>query len=206
LRNHGIPGLLPLAISQPHSLTVPLPQATAIILTSPFAIPALQGSKLPVWCVGPSTAEEAAAANLTIAHSGMADAAALARHIASLPLPPQQFLHPHGDHAGQAWHSILTTAGHSMRPIMVYRTNRITSLPPELLPQLAQTTHTLLFSPGSAKHLAKLLKQANISPTGTAVALSGEVATAAAAFWPRVVVAGTPTLQAMAAALKKEGL
>lgn len=195
----GLP-TLPLALGQPQTLPAALPAAaTALLLTSPLAVPGIAASRhpgIPAYCVGPATAQAATACAIPVSFTGTSNGHAMAAAIAALGLPPQTFVHLHGDHAGTAWYPILEAAGHAILPLLAYRTRRIAALPRAVL--AARPTHTLLFSAGSARHLANLYKNANIPLTGTALCLSPAVAQAAANHWPRVKVASHPTLAAMA--------
>jgi hypothetical protein len=133
---------------------------------------------------------------LTIAYTGTNNGLTMAQDIFALGLPPTRFAHLHGDHAHMEWHQLLNLAGHTVTPILTYQTRRITAIPPEILPMLHNHSTTLLFSAGTASHLANLMKHANIPLKGTAIALSPATARAAAG-WPKVLIAETPTLDAM---------
>lgn len=200
LRNAGFTNLLPLELSHPATLPAAIPHnATALILTSILALrPGLP--PLPCYCVGESTAAAARAMGLHVAYAGDENAAALCRHLAALP--PQHFAHLHGDNALMQWHEILKNSGHAVTAVPAYAINHLAALPPPLLADISAASHTLLFSAGSAEHLANLLKNANIHPTPAATAFSPAVAAAARAFWPAVAVAERPTLAAMCKALK----
>ncbi len=193
----GFTNITPLALSHPQPVEATVPaNATALIFTSIFAVRA-GFPNLPAYCVGETTAAAAKAAGYTVAYTGTDNGRTMATAIATLP--PQHFIHLHGDHAGMLWHAILRQAGHTVTPVMAYHTQRIQAL------TAAETskshTLTLLFSAGSASHLAKLYKHANIPVVGTAIALSPAVAQAAAHHWPQVVTAPAPTLEGMLQAL-----
>lgn len=196
-RAAGLTGLLPLALSNPESLPVTLPEnATALIITSVQALqPGLP--PLPTFAIGDATAEAARKAGLPIQLTGHADGGALASAMLSHLAPNQHVVHLHGDFADMHWHHVLTNAGHTVTPVLAYRTNRVEALPEEVLSQLGEVTHTLLFSAGSATHLAELIRPTHTAPQGIAVALSPQVATAARAYWGEVRTAESPTLQAM---------
>jgi len=202
----GLTGLLPLALSHPapQPISVP-PGATAIIFTSIFGVHRAL-PRLPACCVGEQTSYEAEKAGFPITIIGTSNAEALARSIINGRLKPQHFLHPHGDKASFAWHEPLRKAGHIVTPLLAYRTQPVGELPASTATTLNKEapTHTLLFSAGSAKHLAKLLNQANISPKGTAVCFSPAVAQVAKAHWPRTLTATSPTLKSMLTRLKKD--
>lgn len=202
LQQAGHTNLFTLALSHPESLPVTLPAGTtALIFTSPLA-PHKNFPGLPAYCVGDATAHAARSQGLHVIYPGTHNGAALADDIIHFNLPPQHFAHLHGDHAHIQWHAALRQAGHTVTPVLAYQTRRIETLPVEALPRLAGVTHTMLFSAGSASHLANLYKQVNIQPNGTAVALSTAVADAARAYWPEVVIAASPTLSAMVATIR----
>lgn len=201
----GLSNLLPLPLSHPQGLPVTLPASTtALIFTSIFGIqPGLPS--LPAYSVGDATAHAARSHGLLVTYPGTSNGATLAEDIVHLNLPPQHFAHLHGDHAAREWHTTLTKAGHRVTSILAYHTHRITTLPPEITTALLNPHSSLLiplFSAGTANHLANLLKQVNIQPNGTAIALSPAVAHAAAAHWPHVVTAPAPTLSAMVATIR----
>lgn len=202
----GFSNVLPLALSHPQPVPATIPQgATALIFTSIFAVRTGFPS-LPAYCVGETTAAAARAAGYTVVYTGTNNGHSMAQAIASHA--KQHFVHLHGDHAGMDWHLPLKQAGHTVTPVMAYHTKRVSTLPPQALATLAASkshTLTLLFSAGSASHLAKLYKHANIMPVGTAIALSPAVAKAAAAHWPQVITAPAPTLEGMLQAARGQG-
>lgn len=196
----GLTNLLPLALSRPQSVPARIPAtAAALLITSPLGLQKGLPS-LPAYCVGPASAAAARQAGLRIAYTGSNNGTTMAQDLVGQNLPPTHFAHLHGDHAGMAWHALLKLAGHDVTPVPAYKTRRITKLPASFK---ASPAYTLLFSAGSATHLANLLKQVNIKPTGTAVCLSPAVASAAALHWPRVVTSDAPTLEALAATLRR---
>lgn len=198
--------IIPLALSTPQSTHIPYPaNATALLLTSQLAVqPGLPN--LPAYCVGEQTAHAARNAGLNVAYAGQGNAHGLGQGVAAQNLPPQTFLHPHGSQANLEWHSLLTAAGHQVLAVEAYRPQPLATLPQHVAATLHTTppTHTFLFSAGSANHLANLLKQANMAPTGTAVAFSEAVAKVARQHWPQVRVATRPTLAAMVQALRNQ--
>jgi len=207
--------LAPLGLAA-HTITVPLsrPQALPItvpagvgglIFTSAFGIhPALP--RLATCCVGEHTAQAAQSMGFPVIIIGTSNAESLAQSIAKKRLKPQTFIHAHGDKAALDWHKILTAAGHRVVPLLTYKTQPAKNISMLQANQLRQRppSHTLLFSVESAKHLAKLMKNANIAPTGTAIAISAAVAKAARGIWPKVVTASSASLPGVVARLKKE--
>lgn len=195
-----------LALSTPEPLPIAIPHGiTALIFTSPFAVhPALP--RLPAACVGEITASIAESQGFEVFLIGTSNAQSLAESIVSNSRQHQFFLHPHGDHATTDWHHTLRKAGHSVVPVLSYRTQPTTSLPTTTIHTLMKKspTHTLLFSAESARHLAKLFKQSNIPAKGTAICLSEAVAQAAKPHWPRILVSPASSLKGMITCLKKD--
>lgn len=201
--------ILSFSLAEPETLPITLPpEATALLLTSPLACPALaplpHAAALPVYAVGPTTAEAARALGLNVVFTGTDNGFTMAQDILQQSPSPHTFAHLHGDHAGMLWHSVLTGTDHRVLPVAAYRTGHIESLPQKIATTLTSQpfpAFTLLFSAGSARHLANLLKQANIACNGTALCLSEAVATEAATHWPHVRTATLPTQEGLLALL-----
>lgn len=205
----GPENILSFILAEPESLPVTLPpETTALILTSPLACPTLadhpEALTLPVYAVGPTTAEAARALGANVVLTGTDNGHTMAHDILQHETLLQHFAHLHGDHAGMEWHGVLTEAGHTVMPLAAYHTHHIATLPEHATRRMAAEGFpalTLLFSAGSARHLAKLLKQANIIPSGTALCLSEAVATEASIYWPHVRIAPQPTLEGVVSLL-----
>jgi len=205
LQNAGVmpETILSFVLAEPESLPIRIPpETTALILTSPLACPSLaahpQALALPVYAVGPTTAEAARALGCNVVLIGTDNGHTMAHDICQHETLLQNFAHLHGDHAGMDWHSILTDAGHTVTAIPAYHTHHIETLPANAAQRITTEGFpelTLLFSAGSARHLANLLKQANITPSGTALCLSEAVATEAITHWPHTRIAPHPTLE-----------
>ncbi|HEX2859198.1 MAG TPA: uroporphyrinogen-III synthase [Alphaproteobacteria bacterium] len=212
--------LLPVAEYESFTLETFPADATALILTSAAALTALMKAIriagpmehrpgclrfLPTYCVGPATARAAKKVGLNVAYVGKNNGKSMANALAGQKLAPQKFLHLHADNAVTTWANILAEAGHTVAGLSAYHTAYLHTLPPEVVSRLQhkQPTHTLLFSPAGAQRLSSLLRQANLNPNGTAIALSPAVAKVAQSFWPQVAVAARPTLAAMMKVLKE---
>ncbi|RZK99517.1 MAG: hypothetical protein EOP36_19055, partial [Rubrivivax sp.] len=142
LQAAGFGGIVPLALSHPRPVSASVPStATALIFTSLLAVrPGFP--LLPAYCVGETTATAARSAGYTVVYTGTNNGHSMAQAIASGTR--HHFAHLHGDHAGLDWHHQLTASGHTVTPVMAYRTRRIAALPPEILPALAASkSHTL---------------------------------------------------------------
>ncbi|NBX85976.1 MAG: hypothetical protein EBQ80_01835 [Proteobacteria bacterium] len=210
----GITNLLPLALSHPKPLPIAVPpKTTALILTSSLALPAVKHlTHLPAYCVGPATAQAAQQAGFTVAHTGTNNAASLATEIRGLNLPPQNFLHPHGNHTipltsffpPSLHHSTTPSLTHTYTPLLAYQTQRITTLPTTLIPQLQNITTICLFSAGSTTHLAKLLKphQHLLNQNLTTYCFSPAVTQAAHPFFPNLETIKTPSLTTLLQTIK----
>ena len=208
LKTAGFTTLISLALTKPQSLPITLPGNTeALLLTSPLGVHPDLPKTLPAYCVGPATAVIARRQGLNVVYTGTHNGVTMARDIFELHLPQTRFTHLHGDHAGMDWHTILELAGHMVTPVPAYKTRRIATLPNKIRDQI--NSHppqiTLLFSAGSATHLANLMKHANIQPTGTAIAFSPAVAGAAASHWPTVLTAARTTLESLIAIIPPQG-
>ncbi len=213
LQNAGIAAedILSFVLAEPESLPITIPpETTALILTSPLACPSLANHahalSLPVYAVGPTTAEAARALGCQVVLIGTDNGHTMAHDICQHDTLLQTFAHLHGDHAGMDWHSILTEAGHTITPLAAYHTHHVEKLPESAAQRITEQgfpAFTLLFSAGSARHLANLLKQANIMPSGTALCLSEAVATEASTYWPHVRIAPQPTLEGVISLLSQ---
>ncbi len=203
--------ILSFTLAEPETLPVSIPPATtALILTSPLGCPSLEGkpeiTTLPVFAVGPTTADAARALGANVVLIGSDNGHTMAQDILQQETLLHTFAHLHGDHAGMEWHSLLTEAGHTVFPLPAYHTHHIETLPADVTQTLAEKgfpAFTLLFSAGSARHLANLLKQANIPLSGTALCLSEAVATEAIQHWPHVRIATRPSLEGVITLLEE---
>jgi uroporphyrinogen-III synthase len=192
--------ILSFSLAEPESLPVTLPpETTALILTSRLGVPSNAPFRhLPTYCVGGCTAKAAKTKGFNVVYTGVNNGHTMAHDILQQETLLHTFAHLHGDHAGMDWHPLLTAAGHTVTPILAYRTNHITTLPESIREALLipRTSYLVpLFSSGSARHLANLLKQANIPVSGTALCLTKAVATEAIHHWPHVHMAPQPTLE-----------
>lgn len=206
LQASGICDILPLELAHPQPVSISVPGGvTAIIFTSQLGVhPALP--KLPAACVGEATAALAESKGFSVNIIGTSNAESLSRSIIAAYRKPQHFLHPHGEKTPLEWHDLLREAGHRVTPLLAYTTQPVPKLSPSIVQVLEreETTHTVLMSVESGKHLAKLLKQANMKPQGTAICISKAVAESAKHEWPRVITAAEPSLKEIVTVLKKD--
>lgn len=197
----GLDGVIPLAISSIQTLPPRLAGGATVVLTSPHAAgPWLEGHR--VIAVGPTTAAAAEDAGATVLHSGAGGAADLLPYLHTLA--PQHLVHLHGNTSDCTWHTHAGAMGHRLDAVCTYHTTYAAGLPAAVMDALQHHTirYVLLFSAGGTNHLQKLLQQATITPSQTAVAFSPQVAAAASAF-PRVLTAAQPTLHAMITTLQQ---
>ena len=113
--------------------------AGAVILTSPNAVPAVRGRGLPVWCVGPGTAEDL-----------LADLRAAG--------PRMRLVHAHGRHLARDLVAALTPEGFDIASAVVYEARTIPWDTP-VLPAIEAAAHLVapLFSPRAAGEFAARL-------------------------------------------------
>lgn len=174
-----------------HSPTVVPFNCTGLVLTSAQAIPSLiyVPPELPTYCIGPTTAQAAEKKGLLVLHTEP-DAAHLTAYIAQLH--PQRFFHPKAENA-----TPLNLPMHTVVNRIAYTTQYIPQLPAATLRTLRKTppTGVLLFSPATAKTVARLFAQHNLPLPKTAYCLSPNVAEA----WPDTPqkIAACPTLKDM---------
>jgi uroporphyrinogen-III synthase len=161
---------------------------------------------LPAFCVGPRTAEAAAARGFAV-RSGPGDAAGLAATIAEAgwPTGAPPLVHLHGAHVTGDLAGALAAAGIAARGMVVYD-QRATPLGQDALALLAGRRAVVvpLFSPRSARLVAPQLVRAR-APLRIA-AISPAVATALnvhSAAKPQVQVAASPDAEAMLEAVAR---
>ncbi|HHX91389.1 MAG TPA: uroporphyrinogen-III synthase [Paracoccus sp.] len=148
----------------PMTTIMPLPfdpvvfeDAAAVILTSPNAVPAVRGRGLPVWCVGPGTAEAARAAGLKVAHQSGGDAEHLLADLRAAG-PRMRLVHAHGRHLARDLVAALTPEGFDIASAVVYEARTIAWDTP-VLPAIEAAAHLVapLFSPRAAGEFAARL-------------------------------------------------
>jgi uroporphyrinogen-III synthase len=200
----------------------PLPRAPltldgvqAIVLTSANAVPALSGKArgLPVFVVGEATAaaaRDAGCARLTIAEG---DARRLGRLIAARCRPGDgALLHLSGEQVREGLEEALGPAGLELRRHPVYRAHAARGLSPELRTALLRGTigAVLLFSPRTARTFGGLVRAAGLQgglEGARALCLSAAVAGEARALrWREVLMAESPTTEALVHLLDAQGL
>lgn len=178
--------------------------AGAVVLTSPNAVPTVQGLGLPAWCVGPGTAAAARAAGLEVCESG-GDAAHLLADLRRKG-PGVPMVHAHGRHLARDLVTELAPEGFDIRSVVVYEA-RAVPWEAAVLPALEQATLALapLFSPRAAAAFAARL-DGRVPQGLRIVAISANCAARLpASLRARCTVAPTPDAAAMCRAIA-EGL
>jgi uroporphyrinogen-III synthase len=168
------PLVAPLLAIEPLAADLALEGAAALAFTSPHAIRPPVDPDLPVFAVGPATAQAALQAGYLDVHVGPADAAALGALIAQSLPPGAVVLHPcalerAGDLAGA-----LSAAGQSLRAVPVYR-SVVAPFDSAMEAALTLAEAVLLHSPKGAQALNALL-DSRPTPALRAFCLSQAVA------------------------------
>lgn len=181
---------------------VPAGPFDALLLTSPRAVPAAAShpatARLPVYAVGPWTAEAARAQGLHVVAAGDTDGSAIVAILAADG--HRRVLHLCGAHQA----ALAMPPDFQLVQVPVYRAVTAAALPPPVATALATDGifATLLFSPRTAASFAGLVMAAGLDRRHLRlVALSGKVAAAAGVGWRAVGIAEKPALSpALAAA------
>jgi len=189
---------------------LPLLGVQAVLATSANGVRALslrtKRRDVPVFAVGPQTAEAARALGFAGVFSADGDSAALAEFVAGNLDPAKgPLMHAAGAETAGRLSQALTARGFSVETIVLYE-----AVPVEKLPELAETVlregtldGVLLFSPRSAKIFATLVADAKLEEACQRIETYCISAATAAALNPlafsRVTVAGVPNQDAMLA-------
>ena len=189
---------------------LPLLGVQAVLATSANGVRALslrtKRRDVPVFAVGPQTAEAARALGFSGVFSADGDSVALAEFVAaSLDPAKGPLLHAAGAETAGRLSQALNARGFSVETIVLYE-----AAPMEELPELAETVlregtldGALLFSPRSAKVFASLVADAKLEGACERIEAYCISAATAAALTPltfsRVSVAGVPNQDAMLA-------
>src|SRR5688572_627480 len=175
----------------------------AILATSANGVRALvtrtARRDLPLYAVGPQTAETAREAGFSRVHSADGDAGALIELISAQRDPAAGVLfHAAGRETAGRVQSALAARGFSVEATVLYEAVQVQHLPETVATKLKARAldGVLLFSPRSARIFTGLVEQADLSDTlAPLTAYCISVATAAAlgsTRFARVAVAGAP--------------
>ncbi|WP_051609327.1 uroporphyrinogen-III synthase [Fodinicurvata fenggangensis] len=160
---------------------------------------------LPVYAVGPASAEAARQAGFAEVQSADGDAVKLAALIQRQVDPAAgALLHPSGRDVAGALGARLEAAGYDLRRVVLYEARAARALSPATSGLLRGGTlnAVLLFSPRTAETFARLVKQEELASACAglqAFCLSPAVAAAAGSFWQAVHTAEKPNQAAMLA-------
>jgi uroporphyrinogen-III synthase len=189
---------------------LPLENVQAVIATSANGVRALRGrtSKrdLPLYAVGPQTAEAAREAGFAPVVSADGDSSALVELVAGQADPAKgTLLHAAGAETAGRLRQALQAKGFTVETVVLYEAAPVASLPPEADSALRAglADGVLLFSPRSAKTFATLVSEAHLEGTIASLEAYCISAATAAALAPltfaRMAVAGEPNQSAMLA-------
>lgn len=162
----------------------------ALILTSSNALASLPKNalNLPVYAVGESTAKLAKQLGFEVAYVGSSDARTMA---AELP-KDKHYWHPHATNASIKWHKEF---GLKITATPAYSTHYISDLPSDLVMKWKQIEAVALFSPASARCLAKQARRYGLV-LPPVLCFSENVAAALPTF-SRTYICDSPSLQSM---------
>ncbi len=191
--------LAPLLTIEPVGHTLPEGPHDAILFTSARAPSRVRGwaHDLPVWAVGPHTADAARAAGFRIA--GVGDRDGSATLVAAAAAGARRLLHL----AGEALAPLAIPKGLTLDVLTVYRARPVDHLPPDAVAALSSRHDVggLLLSPRTAALYRTRVCEAGLDPARLSiVTLSAAVTDAAGPGWQAAVQAARPRLDAAVAA------
>lgn len=161
---------------------------------------------LPLYAVGPQTAEAATQAGFQFVYSAEGDAATLAEAVASWTKPDKgALLHAAGTETAGRLRQALQAKGFAVTVEILYEAAPVTALPENLAGALRDNSldGVLLFSPRSAKLFAGLVSEADLAQSCARLecfCISAATASALGQLpFKQVSVAGAPNQDAMLA-------
>ena len=195
---------------------IALTNVQAVLATSANGIRALarrtKRRNIPVYAVGPQTAEAAKSAGFKIVHNSEGDSAALVEFVAERADPLKGALfHAAGAETAGRLRQGLQAKGFSVESEVLYDAVPLSALPDSAKQalQIGALDGVLLFSPRSAKTFATLTTEAELVGSCAALEAFCISAATAAALTPltfaRVAVAGVPNQEGMLALLPPAG-
>ncbi len=184
----------------------------AVLATSANGVRAFaqrsQKRDLPVYAVGPQTAEAASKCGFQFVYNAEGDAAALAEAVASWAKPEKGvLLHAAGAETTGRMRQAMQAKGFAVTVKILYEAVPAETLPEKLEKALSATAlnGVLLFSPRSAKIFANLVTKAGLGEACAGLSCYCISAATAAALdklvFARLSVAGAPNQEAMLALL-----
>jgi uroporphyrinogen-III synthase len=189
---------------------LPLTGIQAVLATSANGVRALAARTtrrdVPLYAVGPQTAEAARAAGFAVVHSAEGDATMLVEFVGALADPVKgALLHAAGAETAGRVRQALQAKGFTVESTVLYDAVPVTLLPENARAALQEHSldGVLLFSPRSAKTFANLITEAKLASACEKLQAYCISAATAAALTPltfaRVAVAGQPNQEAMLA-------
>lgn len=176
-----------------------------IIITSPSAALAVPPTRLPLYCIGERTANEARSLGHRVLMDGAGgDAADMAKSILER-YPVQNLVHAAGDTSDEAWYHFLTESGFSVEKREVYTTEYVKEFDADTLGLLQKGafTHASFFSVNGVNRFKALCTEAKIDISKIkSIAFSQQIAEHCAEF-ASVVSCSEPTLDNMKAVISK---
>ena len=169
-----------------------------IVVTSAHAVLAIPQTRLPLFCVGEHTAQEAKTLGHRVALTGTQGGEELAQMIIRR-FPPHNLIHVAGDQSGTEWYKMLEDAGFPIRRVDSYTTDYVEDLDAEVVKSLQSGAIKVVvfFSTNGVKHFEKLLLKHKINPkTLDCIAFSGQIASVCTMF-NRVAVCQSPEMPVM---------
>jgi len=182
----------------------------AVLATSANGVRALSRRTprrdVPVYAVGPQTAEAARSAGFKTVHSAEGDSMALVEFVGERADPAKgQLLHAAGAETAGRLRQALQAKGFTVETTVLYDAAPVAALPENAVATLQEGTlgGVLLFSPRSARTFATLTGEAKLADACEKLDAYCISAATAAALTPlafaRVVVAGAPNQDAILA-------
>lgn len=147
------------------------------IVTSPQGVICVPQTRLPFFCVGDKTAQEALEMGHRVAAVGEGGAADLAASMKK-KFPPQNLVHICGDTADKSWYSLLESDGYTIQTRVVYTTDYIEQLSTETVQKINNNNYQCLvfYSAAGAKQFVDLAVRFGVNLSQLkAVALSDQV-------------------------------
>lgn len=184
-------------------------QFQAVIYTSRYAVAAADiGLSKTAYCVGAGSARVARDAGFSHVIAGDADAARLAEIIqAEAAAEEGAFYWPHGEVVQFDIGKALRDAGYQVEDTAIYKLVPVQQIPPSIATEAdcRKVRAIMCFSAQHLDQFARLLEQAGLwhhHERWVLIVPNQRVADAVSAQWARIVVASSPSHQAMLEAAK----
>tara|TARA_R110000868_G_scaffold218576_1_gene468973 strand:+ start:117735 stop:118403 length:669 start_codon:yes stop_codon:yes gene_type:complete len=168
------------------------------IVTSPNAVLSIPQTKLPFFCVGSATEQEAVDTGRRIAYTGRLGATEMAVDVAK-KFPPETLIHAAGDMAETEWYNILEKEGIHVIKKLAYETKYTTEIDVDTLKVLQGDTLKALvfFSVQGIITFTKLLQNNNIDPQKFSLIAFSENIALQGSMYKNILIAEEPSLNAV---------